>query len=170
MWALVRPLQGEKRGGESLTDPRRRLRVLNILLCRCCYGRAACSKYWFITCCWCCVLACCWRWHYVGVAAAYLHWLACRLQLYIFDGNQLWDFERWILFSPVRGGYISIFTAQLLEWSCPRKVPTCDYCCCDCCDCCWQWWWCFVLVLLYIYCCCCCSWCSCCCSVLLICY
>ena len=28
------------------------------------------------------------------------------------------------------GGDTSIFAAESLEWSCTRKVPTCDYCCC----------------------------------------
>ena len=69
MWALVRHMQEEKRGGMSLTDPRQRLFVLNVLVCRCCYSRAADSKYWCSkrrSCCVACLLlalkicGCCW--------------------------------------------------------------------------------------------------------------
>ena len=118
------------------------------------------------------LLACCWRWQYVGVAAALLHWLLV-VSNYISPTSNTFDIltdgcKKTI---PIRGGDISIFTAQSLEWSFTRKLPTCDYCCCFAATAADRWWWCFVLVLLYICCCSCCSCCSCCCSsALLICY
>ena len=58
------------------------------------------------------LLACCWRWQNVVAAAAFLHWLACRLQLYIFDSKQLWDFETdaiIIIFTDTWGRYSNFY-------------------------------------------------------------
>ena len=95
--------------------------------------------------CWCCVaglvLACC------CCISSLTH---CSLQLYIFDGKQLWDIERWMQYFHEYVGRCFDFYHAVVGVVMYHRSNYLWILLLYCCDCCWRWWWCFVLVLLYL--------------------
>ena len=155
-------------GGEIIDWPASAACVLTILLCRCFYSRAACSNYWCITCCWCCVACLLLAMTLFWCFAAFLHWLLVAFNYICSTANnyEIWEMDA-IIFTDTWGRYFDFYGAVVGVVTYQKStylwllLPLC-------CDCCWRWWRCLVLVLLYIYCCCCCSCCSCCLSVVLL--